>query len=90
MSKKITQRKTNRLFSKLTKISFKNSLIFFEYNILNYLVKSNFVFSKKEALILLKNKKIFVNGFIISNPFYCLKKGDVVQTPISSNVYNYY
>lgn len=56
---------------------------------LNYLVKSHFVFSKKEGLNLIRSKKVYVNGLVVTNPFYVLKKNDYVQLPISNNTYNY-
>lgn len=87
--KKINQRKTTRFLSRLLKFTFKDSLVFFEFSLINYLVKSGFSSSKKEALILLKSGKVYVNGLTIKNPFYFLKKGDVVQLPISVNNYNY-
>jgi ribosomal protein S4 len=87
--KNIKQNKTTKLFSKILKINFNRFISFVEYSLFNVLIKCKFCFTKDESIFLIKNKFIFVNGLVVTNPIFFLKKSDVVQVIISDCFFDF-
>lgn len=78
-SKKTKQFQLTRLFSKSLKKTTKVSFLEKEFSLLNIIVRSKFVFTINEALFLIKNSFVFVNGFCVNDPQFLLKVSDTIN-----------
>ena len=83
---------------KLTKVIFFNSklkiwwnLVNFEKKLYNVLINSCLVSSFSDSFNFIKNKNIFVNRILVTNPYKLLNLGDCVEIVINKNyfIYNY-
>jgi ribosomal protein S4 len=88
--KNIKQKKTTKLFSKILKHNLVKFVSFVEYSLFNVLIKCKFCFTKEESIFLIKSGLVFVNGLVITNPFFFLKKSDVVQLTISDLFFDFF
>ena len=88
--KSLRQLRFTRYFSNFFKKNPLKILYSFEFNIVNILIKSRFVFTKQGAISLLKSNFVFVNGFLVTNENTVLKVTDRVQLIISNNFFFYY
>ena len=88
--KNTKQKRTTKLFSKILKTNFNSFISFIEYSLFNILIKCKFCFTKDESIFLIKNKFVFVNGVLVTNPTYFLKKSDIIQVAISDFFFDFY
>lgn len=73
------QKRFNNYFSYLFKKNYKLLLNSFNFSLINLLIKSRFVFTKEQAVFLIKNQFVFLNGLTMSNPYQSAKKNDLIQ-----------
>ncbi len=88
--KKLNQDKSTRFFSKILKLNFRSFINFYEFSLINCLIKSNFCSTFKESYTLILKKQIYINGFVEINPFFQLGVGDVIQISMSDNFFNFF
>lgn len=88
--KNTKQYKTTKVFSKLIKSDIKVFSKFFEFSLLNFLVKVKFCYTFSEAFCLINKGMVFVNGTKVSNPYFQLNLGDVVQLILLDNFFTFF
>lgn len=88
--KHLKQHKSTKILSKILKIDYINFCKFIEYSLYHILIKSKLCFTKSESIFLIKNGFVFINGFKCLNPYYNLKKSDIIQITISENFFDFF
>lgn len=80
----------NKYIKNLSKSNYKGFLYFYEYNIVNILVRSNFFFNHKDCSWFLKNGYISLNGKVLISEKTVLKPLEIVNVSYSNYFYFYY
>jgi len=88
--KNLKQKKTTKILSKLLKSSFIKFVNFVEYSLYNILIKSKICYTQSESIFFIKNGFVFVNGVRITNPFFILKKSDIIQLILSDCFFDFF
>lgn len=88
--KKMRQFKFTRFFSKILKSDYFSFIKFFEFSLMNVLLRSRLFFTNDECIFVIKNGLVRVNGVKVVDVFHRLMVGDVVQIPISNKYYTFY
>jgi len=60
-----------------------------EFSLFNVLLRSHFCFSASDALTLIKNKFVFLNGVITIQHNYAVLEHDFIQLKITKHTYRY-
>ena len=81
--------KFKKIFKKISKFSQHKLCLIFEFFLYNVLLKSHFAVTQNDAIYLIKNNYVFVNGTPQCNVFYEVKLYDRVQIPIFSIYFLY-
>lgn len=87
LNSKIRQNKITKTILKNQKKLFRNSS--YEFNILNILLRSHICLFLKDALILIKNNFIYLNGVSLNKYNLILQEGDCLQLKLNKLMYNY-
>jgi ribosomal protein S4 len=88
--KNIKQKKTTKILSKLIKSNFLKFVNFFEFSLLNILIKSKICYTRSESIFLIKNDFVFINGVSVNNPFVLVKKSDIIQISLSDLFFDFF
>lgn len=85
---KVRQTKITNYISKNNKLlkQYNNN---YEFTLLNILLRSHFCLSFKDALILIKNKFVYINGSIVNQYNATLLINDFLQLKLSTYTYKY-
>jgi hypothetical protein len=84
------QKRFNNMFSYLFKKNYKSLLNSFNFNLVNLLIKSRFVFTKEQAVFLIKNKFVFLNGFNKLSIYQTVKKNDIIQLLVHKSYFFFF
>lgn len=90
INRHLRQYRFNNCFSFLFKKNYKSLLKTFNLNVVNVLIKSRFIFTKQQALFLINNNYVFVNGVNVSNKDFCVNVNDYIQLIVSKPYYYYF
>lgn len=88
--KKTRQNKNTKILSKLTKSNFLGFIKFFEFSLINSLIRSKFCYTISESIFFIQNGCVYVNGIKCNNPFFQLSGGDLIQLPIFDDYFNFF
>lgn len=83
----LRQKQFTNLFSAFFKKYFLKTILAFEFNLVNILLKSRFFFSKNQAQFAIQNSCIFVNGVLVEKNIF-IKVGDRIQLIINPAYYH--
>lgn len=84
------QKRFNNFFSYLFKKNYKILLNSFNLTLINLLIKARFVFTKDQAIFLIKNKFVFLNGFNVFNIHQIVQKNDRIQLIIHKSYFFFF
>jgi len=84
------QKRFNNSFSYLFKKNYKFLLNSFNFNLVSLLIKSRFVFTKEQALFLIKNKFVFLNGFNKVSIYQTAKQNDIIQLVLHKSYFFFF
>jgi len=84
------QYKTTKILSKIIKMDFINFYKFFEFSIVNLIIRCKFCYNLSESIFFLKNGFIYLNGLKITNPLTQVNVGDLIQLSFSENYFNFF
>jgi len=84
------QKRFNSSFSYLFKKNYKSLLNSFNLSLINILIKSRFVFTKEQAVFLIKNDFVFLNGFNKVDLYQITKKKDIIQLILHKNYFFFF
>jgi len=63
---------------------------FFEFSIVNLIIRCKFCYNLSESIFFLKNGFIYLNGLKITNPLTQVNVGDLIQLSFSENYFNFF
>jgi ribosomal protein S4 len=91
LNKKVQKRYKYPKYTKnIIKSSILNFLNFFEFSLVNSLVRTSFFFNKSDAIFFVKNGYVNVNGFEVIDENYTLKINDVVNIIYNDDFFIFY
>lgn len=66
------------------------SFLFLELNLISILLYMGFVFTMSDAFWVASSGFIYVNGIVVKDPYFCIKKSDRVQFILDTNLYLFF
>ena len=87
LNSKTRQKKITKTILKNQKIFSRNTL--YEFNVLNTLLRSHICLFLKDALKLIKNNFVYLNGIPVNKYNLMLQEGDCLQLLLNIRIYNY-
>jgi len=84
------QNKLTKFFSKNLNKSVNKCIVGFEFSVVNLLIKSKFVLTHSDAIFLIKNNLVYVNGVVCNNIFKQLVAYDTITLVFTAKYYYFF